>query len=485
MKRLGLLLALVPLGLAACGDGGAPTPDAGDAATDAASETSDGPVTDLSPADAPTSDAADADAAASDAVDTAFDFADATTFETLPTDRRSYVVTATLTVTPPPNEGGGWPDFPKTHTFTLAWDPAGGRVVASAGGLLASQVTTVDDRTFRATAPLSLSVPFADSCEGVAQIQYDDLEFGVEGGSWVGAGRGTATYQTGDVVLSAAVTATFTSVADTVAPSVALPTGPVDPLAAFTFPTSEPLPLTASASLVGMTSGDVISLNQTYVAETDHAFGAFTKRNVALRFGETYELQTTGFVDLAGNAPTTMPKLTTAAAPPLAAQDGFESLTTSMFGGAGVLRGGPLTPITGSVSLLLNTGFGGGFGFLPYDLGSSLAVRLAVPVTATVVRFEAQLIAPDPIDQATFVGAIRLGGLGEAVSSSMNVAGANFARVALPGNGDVFVSPVQTVTFSLPATDDGLITFEIVGVTFACGLPPSPTVLVLDNLRVE
>ena len=67
----------------------------------------------------------------------------------------------------------------------------------------------------------------------------------------------------------------------------------------------------------------------------------------------------------------------------------------------------------------------------------------------------------------------------------MNVAGTSFARVMLAGNGDVFVSPVQTIALPLPPVSNGEVTFEIVGVTFACGLPPSPTVLVVDNLRVE
>jgi hypothetical protein len=41
------------------------------------------------------------------------------------------------------------------------------------------------------------------------------------------------------------------------------------------------------------------------------------------------------------------------------------------------------------------------------------------------------------------------------------------------------------VEVSLPAGQGSEIAFEIVGRTFACMRPPSPTVLVIDDLRVE
>jgi hypothetical protein len=481
MRRLAAV-ALACSALAACrgrgvvGAGGAPRDagaldagqrDASDAASEAVADAAGDAGEDAGDVDGP-------------------DLQDAETFEALPVAVRSYVVTATLTVTPPPGDRGAWTSFPATQTFTFVWWPSRCRFVASAGGALASgAVTTTDERTFHAAGSFPISLPFATSCDSIATIEYDELTFGIDG-TLLGAGRGTARYQTGDEVLSAPVTATFTSVVDAVPPGFVLPTGLVDPLAPLAVPISEPVSAIGTAGLVGTTSVVPVTLAPADVDPTDLAIGGLTKANVALRYGETYEIVTDHFSDFGGNVPRAhTATLTTSPLPPLAEQDGFESVTGTMFAGAGVLRGGPLTPIAGTTSLLLNTGFGGGFGFLPYDLGSSLSVRLAVAPGATVVRFEAQLIAPDPVDAAAFVGALRVGSVGLPVSSSMNVAGTSFARVTLPGNGDVFISPVQTVSLPLPEVVSDEVVFEIVGVTFACGLPPSPTVLVVDNLRVE
>jgi hypothetical protein len=189
--------------------------------------------------------------------------------------------------------------------------------------------------------------------------------------------------------------------------------------------------------------------------------------------------------DFAGNRPKAPVSFTTSAAPPLVPADGFESVTGTMFAGAGVLRGGPLTPIAGATSLLLNTGYGGGFGFLPYGLGSSLSVRLAVPAGATMVAFDSQLIAPDAVDGATFVGDIRFGSVGGSVFVERNVVGTGFTKQTLPELGDVYLSPVKTISLPLSAGAAGEITFEIVGEIDLCHEPPSPTVLVVDDLRVE
>jgi hypothetical protein len=55
----------------------------------------------------------------------------------------------------------------------------------------------------------------------------------------------------------------------------------------------------------------------------------------------------------------------------------------------------------------------------------------------------------------------------------------------LPELGDIYVSPVQTIELALPPDATGEIAFEIVGEIDLCAQPPSPTVLVVDDLRVE
>jgi hypothetical protein len=458
MRRAGAL-ALAALTLVACGSSGlkidAPA-DGGDGAS----------------SDAPRIDARD-DAAVDEAP-----------VDAPPAGFRAYDITATVTVTPPAGEGG-WVDFPKTHVFTLAWDPGTGTAFVGGGGNFSStEVTTTDDPTFTSQT-WQADVPLADSCEGVAHIRYEHATFSLTAGALTGTASGTVSYMTGDLVLQANITATLAGILDATAPSFTAPQSPVDPLAPLAFVASEPLAPTSQASLVGTVSGDVVALSAQSIDNQERATRAFLVPNVMLRAGETYTLVTDAVVDFVGNKPAAGASFSTEAAPPLVPEDGFESVTGTMFGGAGVLRGGTLTPIAGQTSLLLNTGFGGGFGFLPYDLGSSLKVRLAVSPGDTVVRFDDELIAPDPIDQASFVGAIRVASTGGDVGAAMNVDGKDFAKVTLPQDGDVYITPVTTYEIPLPAGAAGEVTLEIVGVTFACGLPPSPTVLVLDNLRVE
>src|SRR4029450_6119747 len=99
------------------------------------------------------------------------------------------------------------------------------------------------------------------------------------------------------------------------------------------------------------------------------AVAGFSVGDHVLRYGETYELDASGAADFAGNPPAgAVPEITTHALPPLVPECGFDSVSTPKVGGAGVLRGGPLEPIAGTTSLILNTGVGGGFGFLPYML---------------------------------------------------------------------------------------------------------------------
>jgi hypothetical protein len=399
---------------------------------------------------------------------------------------RAFDVTATFTVTPPREQQGGWSDFPKTQAQTLVLVGDSLRyLVGSDGSFWSTSVAIAPDGTFHTS--LFSTLPYGRSCTGVATITFDEASFTESETALVGSGHGTVTYQYGADEWSAALTATFAGSPDRTPPSLAAPTAPVDPLAELSFAASEPLPATVSAKLVGATSGDVIALQASRIEGPERAIRAFAKPNVMLRAGETYRLVVDGLVDFAGNAPAGAPPatITTRPVPPLAAPDGFESVTGDTFGGAGVLADGPLTALAGQKSLLLNTGFGGGFGFLPYSLGPSLAVRLAVPPGATLVRFERQLIAPDSTQGSMFVGAIRLASVGHPVDSTMNLAATDFTKQTLSGNGDVYVSPVATIELPLPPGATGEVTFEIDGVTFQCGLPPPPTVLVVDGLRVE
>jgi hypothetical protein len=410
--------------------------------------------------------------------------ADLASGEALPAGFRAYDVTATVTLASM-SGGADFATFPTTFLFTFAWNPATGAAYTGADGAFgAVRVVTKDDRTFRSVG-WRAGAPFAMSCTGWGDVSFDEVTFSFEGAALRGTASGAATYATNAGVFSGAATAVLVGAPDVTPPTFTSPGAAVDPLAPIVLAASEPLPLGASASLVGAPSGDVLPLDGVAIDDPETSLDGFATTDRVLRYGETYTLVTDHVADYAGNAPAAPVTFTTRAAPPLVPEDGFESVTGTMFAGAGVLRGGPLMPLAGATSLLLNTGYGGGFGFLPYDLGSSLAVRLAVAPGATVIRFDSQLIAPDPIDAASFVGEIRFGSVGGTVVVSRDVGGVGFVKETLPQLGDIYVSPEKTIDLPLPADATSEITFEIVGEIDLCMQPPSPTVLVVDNLRVE
>ncbi|HEX4405655.1 MAG TPA: hypothetical protein VH560_12545 [Polyangia bacterium] len=466
MRRAGLSLSALALALAACGGGGGlHTHDAG----------ADGGVeVDGVTGDVPNDrgeDSADADA-------------DVGLGEPLPAGFRAYDVTATLTLAASSGEGD-FSTFPTTIPFTFAWDPGTGVAYSGSSwghGKLA--VATTDNQTFQPMA-LFFGAALATACTGEGTVVLDHVSFTVDGGALRGMATGDATYATNAGSFTTSVMAVLVGSPDVTPPTFTSLGMNVDPLAPILLEASEVLPKSASASLLSSPHGDLVPLNVAYTDNQETAVHAFASPGLALRYGETYSLVTDDVTDFAGNKPTSMTTFTTRADPPLVPEDGFESVTGTMFAGAGVLNGGPLIPIAGTTSLLLNTGYGGGFGFLPYDLGPSLAVRLIVPPGATKVSFDAELIAPDPIDAASFVGDVRFGSVGGTVVVQENVAATGFVKETLPELGDIYLSPVQTVTLALPPDATGQIAFEIVGQIDLCTEPPSPTVLVVDNLRVE
>jgi hypothetical protein len=452
MKALGIGAALA-LGLAACGGGGAlhPSPDGA------------------------TSDGAAPDGAAPDGAGGASTLA--------------FDVTLTIAqLTASADDGAAFDQFPRTFHTTMVWDAAGGTVTLDDGTVAsAGRLNPLAGGAYEISSSFTTNVPFASACGGMATLTLDNNpQVTLDGeGMLHGTSHGTASYLVSGAGLEAPAEVDIVGTPDMTAPSVQAPDGPVDPLATLYLLPSEALPPSATASLVGIASGDTVPLEAVPVGSGSAAIVGLRLATPSLRYSETYRLVADGLADYLGHGLEAFPVLQTQAAPPLVAQDGFESVTGTMFAGAGVLRGGPLTPITGETSLLLNTGFGGGFGFLPYDLGPSLAVRLTVAPGARTLRFDSQLISPDPVDEAMFVGAIRVGAVGHAVSDFPNIADTNFQKVTLPGLGDIYTAPVRAQQYDLPAGIDGEVTFEILGVTFSCDRPPSPTVLVIDNLRVE
>jgi len=71
------------------------------------------------------------------------------------------------------------------------------------------------------------------------------------------------------------------------------------------------------------------------------------------------------------------------------------------------------------------------------------------------------------------------------VAVSRDVDGVGFVKTTLPQLGDIYLSPVAPLELPLPADAKGEILFEIVGTIDLCAEPPPPTVLVVDNLRID
>jgi hypothetical protein len=408
--------------------------------------------------------------------------------EALPAGWSSFDVVATLALKPP-DGSANWTDFPRTVPFTLVFDPDAGEAIVGGGGpVSAGPISSAGGASFRLTGPVAVGVPFTDSCLSYATIVFDEIVFSdfSHGGAFHGTARGNATYQMGDQVFSVDMTATLEGRADATPPVPRLAAGAVSPLEPFTVSLSEPLPATATASLLSTTTGKTIPLDVRRDS-SNQAITAFLKPAVVLDYADVYKVVPDEIVDFAGLAAADGASLIlrTGAPPTLVPEDGFESVAGDTFGGAGVLHGGPLTPIAGETSLILNTGFGGGFGFLPYHLGPGVALRLAVSPGDTVVRFKAQLVAVYELQQATFFGDVRVGSPGGTLGRLTNITARDFAKVTLPVDGDVYVSPVATIELPLPAGTTDQVVFEIAGVTGGCGLPPPPTALIIDDLRVE
>lgn len=403
-----------------------------------------------------------------------------------PVGTHSFDLTTALTVTPRPPGGGYWPDFPTSHASTLVFDADAHLVFLGSNGQVVAADVVTEGQRHRTTAPVTLPISFNPSCNRLGSVTYDELSFTVSGGALTGTARGSAQYQTGDQAFLADLTATLAGAPDDTPPRLDAPTADVDPLAPPTLRPSEPLPPTASVTLAGST-GDTIALMAASVqgAGAGQVVTSFSVPGKALRPGSTYSVQVAGVSDFAGHAAAGVAPFTTRAAPPLVPEDGFESATAPTLGGAGVLRGEPLMPIAGTTSLILNTGVGGGFGFLPYMLGPSLAVRLTVSPGDTVVRFERRIAAVYDLTMARFYGTVSLASPGGTIATGPALEATGLTKVTLPRDGDLYLSAVETISIPLPPDAAGELLFEIEGQTSGCGLPPPPTALIIDDLRVE
>ena len=260
----------------------------------------------------------------------------------------------------------------------------------------------------------------------------------------------------GDVLYPYTAVLEMTGVPDTAPPSLGADRNDFDPLASLGFGASEPLPAGSAAELVG--GGERVTLVPVSPEGTGVTTGFHREEPMALRYGISYQLGITPWVDLAGNAGGAPPRLTTRPPPPLVPEDGFESATGSVGGGM-VIDDGSLPAIGGRRSVGLSA-----YGVLPPGAGSRFTVRLAVTPGDRVVRVALRPMGVYEIPPP-FTGASTL---------RIAVPGGAITRAPLPGfermttrhpmpggAGTIFLGEVRTVEIPLPAGVGAEIVFDM------------------------
>ena len=394
------------------------------------------------------------------------------------TGRRSFFVTSTVTLTQPDAQATG---VPATHTFTLVLDGDARR--AWLGSKQGENVAT-----FTATGGslhIDKSVFFNFSCGN--DVSYDDLTFTLDAnGGVTGQARGKVDYIVTDLGGTLDATMSLAGVADTVAPTfTASAASPIDPFTAVDFLASEPLPTTTTAAMIAGDGERVpLASHAANPGNDGSVVSILGTPKVILQFGQTYDVQTSGLTDFAGNQSAGDLQLTTVAAPPLLAEDGFESATGTMLGGALLLGNGNAAVIDGTQSLYVpadNAPVGG-----PGATAAAppLTLRLALAAGDTVLRFSYRAVG-DGVWPAFQIGSVGAA----ATFVALTRAAAATTMVSLPLNTTSAVGPVQQAEIPLPPTAHGEIFLErYVTGSLGCGggLPfPGYAGIIIDDVRAE
>jgi hypothetical protein len=404
------------------------------------------------------------------------------------TGRHSFDVVGSIRPDPlkPPAQPQAGAMLPSTDTFTLTLDADAPRFIVGSGG--SSQVvpaTTSDGVTFRAAKPVGISRIGGGCAQGTTSLDYDSFEVTVTGSSLRGTGAGWSNFVSGDVASLLPFVADLTGGPDETAPFLidvfGMVTSPFEGIQIFP---SEPLPATATARLVS-SDGSRVDLLPVLTKDDLPVISSFNKPDVVLHAGGGYSVTFDGLVDFAGHSGSASASLRigTVSTPPLVPEDGFESATGAVVGGAPVVRdGSSLAPIAGAASAYIETA---GAPTPPgATFGSRLFVRLARQPSDTKLRFSYREVGSTlPLG---FNGSVDVGSVDGPFAGTRTFAQTMTATqvMVVPG-AFVSVSDTQLMEVALPdATANDLIV-SIEGVTFSCGFGPPGTGLLIDDLRVE
>lgn len=444
--KLGILMAAFAFatGLAACSSSSHHTPaDGGDAQA------------------SPPEGGADADAAEAEASPPPF------------TGQHAYVITATFT---PPLRGA---PLPESHRFTLVLDGDEGRAMASALGGMGQATfttsTTTDGTSFHLAGVLTFTFPLACS----SSVDYDTMELTISAdGRVTGSAKGRAAFAFTDVVKTGDVSAVIDGVPDTEAPVLTVQTGadPTDPFQTFMLESSEALLPDTMAFLTSSHGDRSGTLSGPGSVRTPLWFVSQTM----LRFDETYVVDGAPLLDFAGNAATSV-TFKTRAAPPLIAEDGFESAAGPTLGGALVISGAAYPVITGNKSLYVPPGEIAS----PTNFTTLLALRLHVEPGDKFLRFayrQVDLTGAD-LHRTSFRAGV--------VGSNISVAepfGTSTTPFVMPDGTPVQLGDVQTMDIQLPGPGDEVSLGFLKERVGSCGGPlpvGAAQGIIIDDVRVE
>jgi hypothetical protein len=395
------------------------------------------------------------------------------------TGMRAFDVVAVL-------RADGSTSLPPTNRFTLIQDLNAPRMIAGGnGGGGVVGVTTSDGRTFQSMGGFAVGEGSPDACSGPENIRYENFEATITATSLTGTASGAATISCGDcsfrVPFSAILTGTRDKTLPTLRASGPPPTTPFDP---FGLVASEPLPVTATAKLVA-DDGATIDLIPQITSGDVPFIGSFSKPDIVLRAGQGYVVSLDGLIDFAGQSDNVGPPLrfTSFVDAPTVPEDGFESATGSVVGGAMIMRAGALPAIAGDTSVYIGAKGAPG---LDAPNGRSLLVRLARQGGDTKLRFSYRIVASQP---TTLVSAmVRVGSEGASPGDAIYGIGdmSNRTEMLTVGGASVFASVAAMMEVPLPAdaTDSVLFTIAFNAVScFPDGVQTGG--ILVDDVRVE
>jgi hypothetical protein len=381
--------------------------------------------------------------------------------------RRAYVVTARVA-------GGG-----SSHKFTVVVDADAGKLIAGADGGGTVSAFTQTSGELRSSGPFGFS---GSSGSGSWAISYNEMTLRRDANDHVaGTTRGTSWFNSYSTDVGGGpvpVTATLDGALDTTAPLLTFVHDGADddPFSSLTLLASEPLLPSARPVLIDGDGGEVPLALPTN--SHDEFVSSFYKPGTVLRHAQTYRVRLDGIADFSGLAPADSPSFTTRAAPPLVAEDGFESAAGAIPLGGEIITAARGPIITGERSFYVapipSTGIPGvrsGF--------TRLAVRMTVSPGDTVIRFSYRLV--EPYGSLAFYFGSEGGKLGY-----QEMGGSTAATRMTIGDTAWNVGPVAVAALPLPADVGAEVVLAEIVRGYAGGLPMPPVSgIIIDDLRVE